>query len=181
MKRRSFSTSGIVLAKIDYGEADRIFFVLTSDFGKLPFIAKGIRKPKSKKRGFLEVFNFVRLEASRGLNLDIITEVEVVRSFSKIRHDLKRMTLAYYFAEVLLKILPEGEENKRVFDLAIFYFSQLEKSQDLKTLRRDFVFDILSTLGFWSRGEEISDFDLVLERILEKKINSKRVGSKILV
>jgi len=180
MKKRSLSSLGLVLAKVDYGEADRIFFILTQDYGKLPFIAKGVRRTKSRKRGSLELFNLVRFEALRGKNLDLIIEAEVVRSFDKIRKNLKKMALAYYFSEVLLKILAEGEENRKVFDLALSYFEDLEKRRDLSVLRQEFLFELLSTLGFWPKSKKLENFDLVLERILEKKINSKRVGLKIL-
>lgn len=180
MKRRSFSSVGLVLAKVDYREADRIFFILTQDYGKLPFIAKGVRRTRSRKRGALEIFNLVKFEALRGKNLDLITEVEIVRSFDKVRKNLKKMTLAYYFSEVLLKILVEGEETKKVFDLVLSCFENLEKRRDLRVLRQEFLFELLITLGFWPKSKKLDNFDLVLERILEKKINSKRVGLKIL-
>jgi DNA repair protein RecO (recombination protein O) len=180
MERRSFSSLGLVLAKFDYGEADRIFFILTRDYGKLPFIAKGVRRTKSRKRGSLELFNLVNFEASSGKNLDLIKDVEIVRSFDKIRKSLKKVTLAYYFSEVLLGILAEGEENRRVFNLAVSFFEDLNERTDLKALRREFLLELLSALGFWPKNKNLDDFDSVLERILEKKVNSKRVGLKIL-
>jgi len=49
MKR--INTHGIVLARTDFGEADRILTFLTPDNGKVKAIAKGVRKQKSKMAG----------------------------------------------------------------------------------------------------------------------------------
>ncbi|MFH1792345.1 MAG: DNA repair protein RecO, partial [Patescibacteria group bacterium] len=60
MKQRNYSTEAIILATKDYSEADRILVVYTKDFGKLSLIAKGVRKTTSKKRGHLEIFNYLK-------------------------------------------------------------------------------------------------------------------------
>jgi DNA repair protein RecO (recombination protein O) len=180
MKKHSFSSAGLILAKINYSEADRIFFILTPDYGRITLIAKGVRRLKSRKRGFLEVFNQIDFQATRGINLDILTDVNLIKSHENIRKNLKKTTLAYYFAEVLLKILAEGEKNEPVFNIAISYFDKLETRSDLKKLRQEFLSDILTSLGFWPKGKTLKNYDSLLEDILERKINSKRVGLKIL-
>jgi len=181
MKPRSLSSRGLVLARINYGEADRIVFILSEDYGRLPFLAKGVRRLKSRKRGSLEPFALVHFEAAKGRGLDILREVDLLKSPSRLRRDLKKMSLAYYFAEVLGKVLNEGEVNKPVFNLALTYFEKLEKSLNLKDLRRDFVRELLVILGFWPEDKNLTEVDLVLEQVLERKINSQRVGKRILV
>jgi DNA repair protein RecO len=54
-------TKGIVLSRRDYQEADRILSVLTPDNGKVSLIAKGVRKPKSKLAGGIELFSVSQL------------------------------------------------------------------------------------------------------------------------
>lgn len=180
MRGRLFSSLGLVLSKVNYGEADRILFVLTYHYGRLALLAKGVRRINSRKRGSLEIFNLIRFQASRGKNLDVIREVELVNSFDKIRTSLKKITLAYYFSEVLLKVLPDGEENKKIFDISLSYFEKLENERNLSALRQKFLFDILTSLGFWPKDKELKNFDFILERVLEKKINAKRIGIKVL-
>ena len=51
-----FKTEAIMLRRTNYGEADRIISFITPDRGKLSAIAKGVRKPKSKLAGGLELF-----------------------------------------------------------------------------------------------------------------------------
>lgn len=50
-------TKGIVLSRTEFGEADRIITVLTTDHGKIRLIAKGVRRIKSKSAGGIELFS----------------------------------------------------------------------------------------------------------------------------
>ncbi len=44
----TYRDRAVVLRKLDYGEADRIFTLLTRDHGKVGAIAKGVRRQESK-------------------------------------------------------------------------------------------------------------------------------------
>jgi DNA repair protein RecO (recombination protein O) len=59
MKR--FKTNGIILARTNYGEADRIITFLTPDHGKVKVIAKAVRKSKSKLAGGIELFSISQI------------------------------------------------------------------------------------------------------------------------
>ncbi len=48
---RSYSTEAIILRHSDMGEADRIITLLTPYKGKIRVVAKGTRRPVSKKNG----------------------------------------------------------------------------------------------------------------------------------
>ena len=111
MKPRTYTSEGIILARKNYGEADRIISVFSKDQGRVSMMAKGARRPKSRKRGHIEVFNRVRFQAITGRGLDIMTEAEVIDDFKQIRTSLKKISLAYYLAEVIGRITHEGEGN----------------------------------------------------------------------
>ena len=180
MKQRNYSSEAIVLARRKYSEADRILIVFSKDFGKLALIAKGVRKLKSKKRGHIEVFNHIKFSAAKTRGLDIITEAEVINTFSRIRKNLKKVALAYYFMEVVGKTTQEEEKHKEVFDLILKYLQRTEKERGLKKIRLEFVQELLTTLGFWPKNKKIYDVDKTLEEVTERQINSKRVGKLIL-
>ena len=75
------------MARRNFGEADRILVIFSKNFGRLSLLAKGIRKPKSRKRGHLEVFSHVRFQASTGHGLDLMTEAEAIGDFKEIRNN----------------------------------------------------------------------------------------------
>ncbi len=181
MIARSYKSEGIVLGRRIYGEADRILILYTRDFGKLSLLAKGVRKPKSRKRGHIEVFSYIRFSASRGKGLDIITEVEKKSNFSPIRKSLKKVAVAYYFMEVTGKITGGEEKNEELFDLILDYLRRLEREDRLSPLRKKFVTDVLVLLGFWPKGKPMLNPDMVLEDVVEREINSARVGKRVLM
>lgn len=177
---RSYSTSGIVLAKKNYGEADRILSIYTQDFGRISLIAKGVRKMASRKRGHIEVFNNIRFQGIRGKGIDLITEAETIDSFKEFRENLKKVSLAYYFMEVIGRTTHEGEPHPEIYNLILGSLSKLREEKKLKTLRLDFILKLLTILGFWPEGKILVNPDAKLQEVVERNINSIRVGKRIL-
>ena len=56
-RMKQLVTEVIILARTDYGEADRILTVLSPEYGKLRLLAKGVRRVKSKLAGGIELFS----------------------------------------------------------------------------------------------------------------------------
>jgi hypothetical protein len=54
-EQRSYPTEAIIIKHTDLGEADRVLTILTPYKGKLRAMAKGSRRPGSKKAGHLEL------------------------------------------------------------------------------------------------------------------------------
>jgi DNA repair protein RecO (recombination protein O) len=179
MLQHSYSSEGIVLARKNYGEADRIISVFSKDKGRIALIAKGTRRLKSRKRGHIEVFNRFKFQAVTGHGLDIMTEAEVVDDFRQVRGSLRKISLAYYFMEVIGRITHEGEGNTGVYDLLLESLEKLKTTKLLKKLRLDFLNNLLIILGYWPQGKSLSDPDQKLEEVIERQIYSKRVGKRL--
>lgn len=180
MKQSSYSSEGIVLSRKNYGEADRILVVFSKSFGKLSLLCKGIRKIKSKKRGHLEIFSKIKFSAVRGHGMDIMTETETINDFAGVRVNLNKISLAYYFCEVVNKITHEDGHLSTVYSLLSTALEQLEQTKELKKLRMKFIYDLLTNMGYWPIGKKLLDADIVLDDVLERKINSVRVGKAVL-
>jgi DNA repair protein RecO (recombination protein O) len=180
MKPHSYSSEGIVLGRKNFGEADRIISIYSKDRGRIVLIAKGIRRPKSKKRGHLEVFSLVKFQANSGRGIDLMTEADITDDFKEIRKSLAKVSLAYYFMEVIGRITHEGEKNLELFALMLAGLNKLKVETKLKELRTNFVIDVLVTLGYWPHDRELSNPDEVLEEVIERQISSARVGKRML-
>jgi len=179
MKPRAYTSEGVVLARRNFGEADRILILYTENFGKISLLAKGIRRPKSRKRGHVEVFNKIKFQAVHGRGLGLMTEAEVIEDFSEVRKSLRRISLAYYLMEVIGRITHEGEENIRVYNLLLDSLQKLKSTKMLKKLRLDFITTLLITLGYWPRGKPLFTPDEKLEEVIERQIYSERVGKRM--
>lgn len=178
---KSYTSEGIVLSRKNYGEADRLLVIYSKHFGQLRLLAKGVRKPKSRKRGHLEVFSHIKFSASRGSGMDILTEAETLESNDVVRKDLRKISVAFYLCEVLGRLTREGEKHEKIFSDAVEFLKNIKVSKNLKDLRKQFVVRILIDLGFWSDGEALSDPDQMLENIIERRMNSIRVGRALLM
>lgn len=177
---RTYSDEGIILARRNFGEADRILSIYSKNHGRISAIAKGIRRTTSKKRGHLEIFSFIRFQIADSRAIGILTEVETINSFEKIRKDLKKVSLAYFFTEVVGKITHEHERNDGIFELILNYLERLQFETNLRTLRFSFISELLIIAGFWPRGNKLLNPDEKLEEVIERDINSIRVGRKVL-
>lgn len=177
---RTYSDEGIVLARRNFGEADRILSIYSKNHGRISVIAKGIRKLTSRKRGHLEIFSYIRFQAVEGHGIGILTEVETINSFESFKKDLKKVSLAYFFCEVIGKITHEHERNDGIFELILNYLEKLQFEDRLKSLRMNFILDLLVIAGFWPKEKKLVNPDEKLEEVIERSINSIRVGRKVL-
>lgn len=181
MVPRGYASEGIVLARKNYSEADRILIVYSEKFGKLGLLAKGVRRPKSRKRAHIEIFNRIKFSAVTGKGLDIMTEADVIDSYTDIKKELKKVTVAYFFMEVAGRMTREGERHSDVYQCLKYYLERLKTDESLKIIRKEYIEKMLVSLGFWPEGKTLSDPDRVLEEVLERPQNSARVGKKLLI
>lgn len=178
---KNYSSEGIILWRRNFGEADRIVSVYTRNHGRMQLLAKGIRKPKSKKRGHLEVFSHINFSATRTDGIGIMTETETVDGYGQIRDNLPRVSLAYYFMEVISSVTHGQEKNEELFDLLVNFLTRLKTEKNLKIMRNEFCTQTLIVMGFWPRGKKLESPDDLLEEIVERKVSSVRVGKRLLL
>ncbi len=147
-RERLYRTEAIILRRKDFGEADRLLTLYTPGLGKTRVLAKGVRKPRSRKGGHVELFTHSNLLIAKGKSLDIITQAETIHSFLPIRRELLRTSYAYYAAELLDKFTEEGEENNPLFDLFLRALFWLSEADDLDLALRYFELHLLTYVGY---------------------------------
>ena len=143
-----YKTEAIVLKRINVGEADRILTLYAPNLGKFSAIAKGVRRPKSKMGGHLELLTHSSLMLARGQNLDIITQSETISGFLPLRGDLWRSSLALYAAELVDQFTAEHVENYPVYKLLLNTLGWLCYTQDGELTLRYFELNLLTHLGY---------------------------------
>jgi len=116
-RQRVLRAQAIVLRHRNWGEADRILGLFTLEMGKVQAIAKGVRRPRSRKAGHLEPFTHVKLLLARGRNIAIITQAEAIDQFTTLREDMLLTTYASYVVELLDRFTYEEGENRQLFRL----------------------------------------------------------------
>lgn len=124
MKR--FQTKGIVLKRVNYGEADRIITFLTPDLGKIGVMAKAVRKPKSKLAGGIELFSVSDLTVLEGKGeLNLLISARTDKIFRHIVRDYDVVQVGYKALEITQKGT-EDQVSKEYFELLVDTFSLLD-------------------------------------------------------
>lgn len=171
----SSKVEGVVLARKNFSEADKIVTLFTREQGKIKVVAKGIRRIKSRRAPHLELFNHVSLVLHKGKTFDIVTEAKTI---SKIEVDLKIAAYLFYLCEVLDKILPENQSHEEIFDnlISVMCHAEFISASPVK----NFVVESLWNLGYLPKGQYpklgVTDF---VESIVERKIRSKKFLEEI--
>ncbi|MEW6623559.1 MAG: DNA repair protein RecO [Bacillota bacterium] len=143
----SMQTEGIVLKEYNFSEADKIFNIFTRKNGKVSCIAKGVRKSRSKMRGFLQPFTYSSLQLFKGKSIYTVTGGEVINSFPKLKNNLLCYGYANYIAEVLDNFLPAEDVNEQVFQLVLTVFHSVDR-MPISQLFSFFVLKLLRLTGF---------------------------------
>ena len=128
MSYHIYTTRGLVLSERPVREADRIYNILTRDFGLVRATALGVRKINSKLRGSIEPVSLSNVSLVRGKEHWRLTSAEFIRSFKQSR------------PLSLLENLVAGEApHPELFDMAEKYLESDEIT---------FVSQILFHLGY---------------------------------
>lgn len=147
-RERTFRTEAIVLKRTDFGEADRLLTLYTRDYGKLKAIAKGARKPQSRKTGHVELFMRTQFLFAKGHDLDVITQAEMVESYPALRDDLVRTTYAAYVVELLDRLTVEEGQHISLYNLLADTLGRLAVMEDVRLATRYYELRLLGLSGF---------------------------------
>ncbi len=98
-------TTGIILTRLNYGEADRIITIITPDHGKLRLMAKGVRKSASKLAGGIELFSISAITYIPGKrDISTLISTRMVTHWGNIVKNIDRTMLGYDFLKVINKV-----------------------------------------------------------------------------
>jgi DNA repair protein RecO (recombination protein O) len=145
---RSRRREARVLRKLDYGEADRIFTLLTRDHGKVGAIGKAVRKPESKLGPSLELYGHVDVLLARGRGeLDVIAQVQRVPGY-RIEGEVSLMAHAALIAELSERVCEDRHPIDGVYELAVSSLAELARETDPRRASAWFLMSALDLLGY---------------------------------
>ncbi len=106
-------TTGIILSRTNFQEADRIVTFLTPDYGKVKVMAKGVRKIQSKLAGGIELFSITNLTFIPGRG-DIATLIStrLKTHYGNIVKNIERTMLGYDLLKQVDKATEDGSEGE---------------------------------------------------------------------
>jgi len=147
-KQPNNQTEAIIIKKIKLGEADRILSLYTPHLGKIRAVAKGVRRPRSKMAGHLELLTHSLVSLARGRNLDTVTGSQTIDSFLPLKSDLELTSYARYAIELIDQFTADNIENYPLFQLLLETMHRLCQGNNNELVLRYFELHLLNLVGY---------------------------------
>ena len=170
-----FKTEGVVLRRMDLGEADQIVTLLTPELGKISCIAKGCRKLTSKFCGRVELYYRIHVTGYWGRDLGYLKEVEVLDDTGLMELSLARHHALASVAEATSKLIPEEQNTDGVYPLLCETNRMLKNGAEPSMTLERYLTNLLSLLGFMptAHGKPLT----ILRAILNGPLKSEMIWS----
>ena len=123
-------TQGLILNANNLNDNDKIFTVLTREYGKLTAISKGIRSHKHKDFSALQNFCYSDMVLNKKNGLYYISSASVNNNFYGIRNSVEQMSFAAYFADIVKSVpydLPFEDEYYNFILNTLYLVSKAEQ------------------------------------------------------
>lgn len=145
---RTYNLTGMVLRGYALNEADRILVLFSPEEGLKRVVAKGLRKPKNRIGGRLEPFRENNVMLAKGRNMDVVTQVESLRSFPAIQQDFDLLAAAMSAAELLLAFVEEGAPAPDIYAHYVEFLSVLKPGVEAEVLLTAYELQLLELVGY---------------------------------
>ena len=148
-----FTTKGIVLRTIKYGETSVIASVFTELFGIQSYLVNGVRTSgKNSKAHFFQPASILEMQVYHNelKNLQRIKDLKWNVLYKNVLSDVTKNAVALYMVELLYKCLKQPETNSDLFQFCEDSFLELDKAADEVTGNFPIYFakQIAQILGF---------------------------------
>ena len=147
-KPRNYQTEAVIIKKVKLGEADRILTLYTPHLGKIQAVAKGVRRPRSKMAGHLELLTHSLVSLARGRNLDTVTGSQTIEGFLALKSDLELTSFALYAVELVERFTADHVENYPLFELLLETMNHLCREGNHELTLRFFELHLLELVGY---------------------------------
>lgn len=179
MSYHIYTTDGIILKRIPFGEANILLHILTADFGLIVASARSARLSSSKLRSALQEYAHVSVSCVKGKGGWKITNVVEKGSFF-FEYDEHFHKTVSQIASVLLQMIQGESPHPEIFQTVKtgFEFLKSLNEKDISNFETLLVLRVLFELGYVVKDLETEIFlndtveweNELLEKIGENKI-----------
>jgi|GEM_PF-168643 len=162
---------GIVIKKVDYGEADRLIDIFTRELGRITTTIKGIRKSKKREQISSDIMTNSKFIFYKKKDKFIISDFIVNDPYIDLKSDMENIDIAICIVGILSEILVYEEPKEKLYDVTIKSLETLRKTKNAKKkymLLGYFLFFIIrgegltfdleeSSKNFWKSDKKIED------------------------
>jgi DNA repair protein RecO (recombination protein O) len=136
---------GFVLHSYPYRETSLIVEVFTREYGRVPLIAKGAKRPHSKLRGVLQTFQPLSLSWSGKGEMRTLIDAEWVGGLLPV--EKSALLCGFYLNELLIKLLARDDPHPGLFDHYVSTLNELAHDEPAPIVLRKFERALLKETG----------------------------------
>lgn len=111
-------TEAIIFKSVDYQESSKVVTMFTREHGKTAILVRGVKKPKSKFSGLIEIGNILDVvyyyKSTR--SVQFLSEASYAEKNKNLRADFEKMATMTSAIELISQLLHENEVNEPLFD-----------------------------------------------------------------
>lgn len=140
---------GIVLRETNAGDKGRFIDILTEEMGVAEVYVRGAVKVTGKSTGITQLFSYAEFNVEQKGDMRFFQGGKSIRIFYGLRNDLLKLSLAYYFAELIRFSVSMNMESKEILRLVLNTLHFLEEgSRSPDMLKPLFELRLVSELGY---------------------------------
>jgi DNA repair protein RecO (recombination protein O) len=136
---------GFVLHSYPYKETSLIVEIFSRDFGRVPVVAKGAKRPHSKLRGVLQSFQPLTMGWSGKSEVRTLTSAEWIGGLLPL--EKAALLCGFYLNELLVKFLARDDPHPVLFDHYVSTLNQLAHGEPAPIVLRKFELFLLKETG----------------------------------
>lgn len=135
-----------ILHQRSYRETSLIIDLFSREYGKLALVAKGVKRPKSGIRAFVQTHQRLNVAWTGTGELGTLTAIE--GNGEPLNINGRRMMAAFYLDELLMRLLHRHEGHPELFDAYDNSLKKLDRKESEQAAVRGFEVQLLKSLGY---------------------------------
>ena len=143
---------GIIISETNYSETSKILNVLTSEYGKIGIMAKGVRNIKSPLRSVCQklTYGFFAIKYKE-TGLSNLVEATIIDSLKNISKDFRRAAYSFYIVDLFNQVLNDenviNNYDENLFNLLESALLKINKGLDPLLISNIVELQLLKFLG----------------------------------
>lgn len=141
--------NGLVLRETQAGDKGRFIDILTEELGVIEVFVRGSKKITGRSVGATQLFSYAAFNIEQQKDKYYFKSAEPIRIFYQLREDLRNLSLASYFSELVRYVVPKSRNDKEILRLLLntLHFLSLKKRPP-EMLKPLFELRLASETGF---------------------------------
>lgn len=147
---KEISTTGMIIKETKVGEGNKIFTLLTADYGKIQASGAGVRSFKSKISSGCSLFCYSDFKLKQGKSRDIynIVSAEKQMDFYDLRLDIEKLSLANYIADLCNRTTVADTDCSNILRLLLNTMYYIQKNDYDQKIKPVFELRLMAESGF---------------------------------